>query len=450
MNISLKKYFKASVESSTLAFFRVFFGLQMIFSLARFWKNGWIESIYIEPNFHFKYFGFGWVQSLGDYNYILFVVAIISALFITVGYKYKISIITFFLTFTYIELIDSTTYLNHYYFISVLSFILIFIPANCTFSIDSFKNGVSYSKVSRWNVDIIKFLLVMLYFFAGLAKINTDWLLNAMPLHLWLPGKYEIPLVGSIVGEKWFAYVMSWCGMLFDLSIGFLLLFKKTRHFAYFFVVVFHLLTAIFFPSIGMFPYIMITSTLIFLSPEFHNKIIGKFRQILNYKNKEVKKDTLINGNIFTKSILVILLILQLLIPLRHNLYEGELFWTEQGYKFSWRVMLVEKKGNISFTVIDEKSDKRTVINNEDYLTPFQEKQMSFQPEMILQFAHYLKSEFIKNGYAKPNITVDSFVNLNGRLSRRFIKKDVNLLKYKESFKHKDWIIPLDDDIKGF
>ena len=112
--------------------------------------------------------------------------------------------------------------------------------------------------------------------------------------------------------------------------------------------------------------------------------------------------------------------------------------------------MLVEKKGNISFTVIDEKSDKRTVINNEDYLTPFQEKQMSFQPEMILQFAHYLQSEFIENGYIKPNITVDSYVNLNGRLSRRFIKKDVNLLQYKESFKHKDWIIPLDDDIKGF
>ena len=422
----------------------------MIFSLVRFWKNGWIESIYIEPNFHFKYFGFGWVQSLEEYNYILFVVAIISALFITVGYKYKISIITFFLSFTYIELIDSTTYLNHYYFISVLSFILIFIPANCTFSIDAFKNGISYSKVSRWNVDIIKFLLVMLYFYAGLAKINSDWLLNAMPLKLWLPGKYELPLVGSIVGEKWFAYLMSWCGMLFDLSIGFLLLFKKTRHYAYFFVVVFHLLTAIFFPSIGMFPYIMITSTLIFLSPEFHNKIIEKSSQILNIKKKVVKKDTLLNGNIFTKSILVILLILQLLIPLRHNLYEGELFWTEQGYKFSWRVMLVEKKGNISFTVVDEKSDKRTVVNNEDYLTPFQEKQMSFQPEMILQFAHYLKSEFIKNGYEKPNITVDSYVNLNGRLSRRFIKKDVNLLQYKESFKHKDWIIPLDDDIKGF
>ena len=68
----------------------------------------------------------------------------------------------------------------------------------------------------------------MLYFYAGLAKINSDWLLNAMPLKLWLPGKYELPLVGSIVGEKWFAYLMSWCGMLFDLSIGFLLLFKKT------------------------------------------------------------------------------------------------------------------------------------------------------------------------------------------------------------------------------
>ena len=142
-------------------------------------------------------------------------------------------------------------------------------------------------------------------------------------------------------------------------------------------------------------------------------------------------------------------MILQLLIPLRHHLYKGELLWTEQGYKFSWRVMLVEKKGNISFTITDEKSDKRTVINNEDYLTPFQEKQMSFQPEMILQFAHYLKSEFEENGYIKPCVTVDSYVNLNGRLSRRFIKKDVNLLQHKESFKHKNWIIPLDDDIKG-
>lgn len=450
MNSTIKKYFKASAESSTLAFFRVFFGLQMIFSLVRFWKNGWIESVYIDPVFHFKYYGFGWVQSLGDYNYILFVVAIISAVFITVGYKYKISIITFFLTFTYIELIDSTTYLNHYYFISILSFILIFIPANCTFSIDAFRNRISYSKVSRWNVDIIKFLLVLLYFYAGLAKINSDWLLNAMPLQLWLSGKYELPLVGSIVGEKWFAYLMSWCGMLFDLSIGFLLLLKKTRHYAYFFVVVFHLLTAIFFPSIGMFPYIMITSTLIFLSPDFHNKIIRKFHQILNHKKKIVKKDVLLNGNIITKSTLAILLFLQLLIPLRHNLYEGELFWTEQGYKFSWRVMLVEKKGNISFTITDEKNDKRIVINNEDYLTPFQEKQMSFQPDMILQFAHYLKSEFIENGYVNPIITVDSYVNLNGRLSRRFIKKDVNLLQYTESFKQKEWIIPLNDDIKGF
>ncbi len=422
----------------------------MILSLVRFWVNGWIESIYIKPIFHFKYYGFGWVQSLGEYNYILFIIGIISAIFITIGYKYKISIITFFLSFTYIELIDSTTYLNHYYFISVLSFILIFIPANCTFSLDAFLKGTSYSKVSRWNIDIIKFLLVLLYFYAGLAKINSDWLLSAMPLQLWLPGKYELPLIGSLMGEKWLAYLMSWCGMFFDVCIGFLLLLPKTRHFAYFFVVVFHLLTAVLFPSIGMFPYIMITSTLIFLSPKIHLRIINKLRQFISTKKKIIKKEVLTNGNIFTKITLVIILILQLLIPLRHHLYDGELFWTEQGYKFSWRVMLVEKKGNISFIVTDEKSDKRTVVNNEDYLTPFQEKQMSFQPEMILQFANYLKGEFIKKGYTKPNITADSYVNLNGRLSRRFIKKDINLLQYKDSFKHKEWIIPLEDDIKGF
>ena len=27
----------------------------------RFWAKGWIEKLYIDPVFHFKYYGFEWV-----------------------------------------------------------------------------------------------------------------------------------------------------------------------------------------------------------------------------------------------------------------------------------------------------------------------------------------------------------------------------------------------------
>ena len=110
----------------------------MGYSIIRFWSKGWIEELYILPEFHFSYYGFEWAKPIGEYTYLLFLICFISTVFITLGYKYKASIITFFLSFTYIELMDKTTYLNHYYFISILSFLLIFLPLNSTFSVDSF------------------------------------------------------------------------------------------------------------------------------------------------------------------------------------------------------------------------------------------------------------------------------------------------------------------------
>ena len=146
MKNTITTYFNTNVSSSSLALFRVLFGLQMLFSFGRFWSKGWIETVYNEPILHFKYYGFGWIISLGEYNYVLFLICILSASLITLGYKYKFSIILFFISFTYIQLIDKTTYLNHYYFISIISFILIFLPANCRFSLDSLNKKIIYNE----------------------------------------------------------------------------------------------------------------------------------------------------------------------------------------------------------------------------------------------------------------------------------------------------------------
>ena len=449
MMFDLKKYINSYTDSSPLAIFRILFGVLMFFSILRFWWNGWIETVYIEPILHFKYYGFEWVKSLNEWNYLLFALCAVTSILITIGYKYKISIILFFLSFSYIELIDKTTYLNHYYFVSIISFILIFVPANCKFSVDSFRKKIEYEKVPIWTIDVIKVILFIVYFYAGLAKINSDWLIRAMPLSIWLPGKYDLPIIGFLMDQKWVAYAMSWCGMVYDLLIGFFLFSKKYRNVAFLFVVIFHLMTAIFFPSIGMFPYIMITSTIIFLDKKVHLTIIRYINKIffISSKNKILTTYKAKNISVY---ILSVFLLIQILLPFRYMLYGGELFWNEEGYRFSWRVMLMEKAGHTTFTVIDKNSDKRIMVQNDKFLTTFQEKQMSFQPDMILEYAHFLGDFYKKKGFANPSVFADSYVTLNKRISTRFIEKDFDLLSTKDSFLKKKWIIPIKYEIKGF
>lgn len=452
MGLNIKAYLQHKTDAAPLAVFRMLFGIMMLFSIVRFWTNGWIEKLYVTPKFHFTYYGFEWIKPLGDYTYLLFFICVLAALCVALGLKYRIAIIVFFLSFTYIELIDKTTYLNHYYFISLLSFLMIFLPANAYFSIDNVLRKTAYKTIPKWCVDSVKLLLGIVYFYAGLAKINSDWLCRAMPLKIWLPSKYDLPFIGeNLMQQEWFHYTMSWSGMLYDLSIPFLLLFKRTRWFAFALVVFFHVFTRVLFP-IGMFPYIMIVSTLVFFEADFHHKIINTIKRVLKPLEKtdinlkpvlQVKKDQAL------VAFLTVFFVIQLVLPFRYLLYPGELFWTEEGFRFSWRVMLMEKMGHTTFTIKNAKTGSSFVVRNRDFLSSFQEKQMSFQPDFILEYAHYLGDHFTSQGHKNVQVFVESYVALNGRLSKPFIDNTVDLYKEKESLSHKTWLLPFTDEIKG-
>ena len=451
---NLNTYLNKTTDVSPLVIFRIGFGIMMCYGMIRFWLKGWIETIYIQPDFHFSYYGFEWIKPLGNYTYILFIICGLAAIFIALGFKYRIAIIIFFLSFTYIELMDKTTYLNHYYFISMMSFLMIFLPLNASFSIDAYFKKKSYRLVPNWTIDAIKVMLTIVYLYAGLAKINSDWLLKAMPLKIWLPSKYDLPLLGeNLMHQNWFHYAMSWSGMLYDLLIPFLLIYKRTRIFAFILVVFFHVFTRVLFP-IGMFPYVMIISTLIFFDSNFHKKIISVLRmtihRLLKLKNEIVINEVypLLNRKI-SLTIVFLFLGVQLLFPFRYLTYPGELFWTEEGYRFSWRVMLIEKMGYTNFKIVDAETNNYFYVDNQNFLTPLQEKQMSFQPDFILEYAHYLGDHFKKQGHKNIQVFAESYVALNGRLSQPFIDKSIDLYKEKESWKHKNWILPLNDEIKG-
>lgn len=455
MKFKPTNYLNKYSEASTLAFFRLAFGLMMLLSIIRFISYDWVEKLYISPKFHFTFYGFEWVKPIGNYTYLLFFICALAAFFVAIGYKYRIAIVVFFISFTYIELLDKTTYLNHYYFISIVSFVLIFLPANATFSVDAYKNkNLAFQKIPQWNSDVLKLMLGIVYCYAGLAKINSDWLLEAMPLKIWLPGNYDLPLIGSVLEKTWAHYAFSYTGVLYDLFIPFLLLYKRTRIFAFILVVIFHVFTRILFP-IGMFPYIMIVSSVIFFDSSLHRAILKKLAEIMkisfdSFENGKTKIQTYSGIYKAKVAFLCGFMLFQLAFPFRYLLYPGELFWTEEGYRFSWRVMLMEKAGYTNFIVTDAVTKKSFQVNNSQFLTTFQEKQMSFQPDFILEYAHYLHDYYSKLGVHNPEVRVESYVALNGRLSRPYIDSKINLTQEHESFKHKTWILPFNDDIKGF
>lgn len=445
---NIKSYLSQTASAAPIAVFRILFGFIMVFSILRFWYNGWIEKLYIDPTFHFKFLGFQWVEvPPPSWCYALFVVCAISALGVALGAFYRLSSIAFFFSFTYIELMDKTTYLNHYYFISVMSFVLIFLPAQRYFSVDAFRNkNIAAEFIPRWTIDAIKILLSIVYIYAGLAKLNYDWMVKAMPLTIWLPTKFNLPLLGSFLHEKWLHYAFSWGGALYDIFIPFLLLWRRTRIWAFMAVAGFHVITRALFP-IGMFPFIMIASTLIFFDPSFHQKIIDTLAGWMSIAKHSYKNGISIlstsKRNALSLKIVALVIAMQILIPLRFLAYPGNLFWTEQGYRFSWRVMLMEKTGYAHFKVVDGQTGKSFFVQNDDFLTPFQEKQMATQADFIIEYAHYLADHFKADGHKNIEIYVDSYAALNGRPSQRYIDPNVNLLTVTNSLRNKTYILPL-------
>lgn len=441
-----KKWLSKSTHIAPLVIFRLIFGAIMFFSSIRFMLNGWVEELYVNPTYYFTYYGFDWVHPIGKIGmYAVFTAMAIAFLFSAVGFLYRWSSVIAFFLFTYVELLDKTNYLNHYYFVSIVCLLLIFVPAHRYFSIDVWrKPSLKRTHVPYWMIFVLQLQLALVYFFAGLAKLNYDWIMDALPLKIWLPTKSNLPLIGSWLTETWVAYAFSWFGALYDLSIVFLLFNPRSRWFAYLMVIVFHVMTKILFP-IGMFPYIMIGATLIFFSPEFHQKIIFQLSKILRLP-RQIDTKMLLGLAPKWKKILTVLIpiyfLLQVLIPLRFLAYPGKLFWTEQGYRFSWRVMLMEKAGYAIFHIEDPKTGHKWEVNNYDFLSPFQEKMMSTQPDFILQFAHYLADYCQNKGIQKPIIKVESYASLNGSPSQLYLDSTVNLVNIKRGFSHKKWILP--------
>ncbi|MDC3960563.1 HTTM domain-containing protein [Polyangium jinanense] len=442
------------VDIASLAAFRILFGALMLMSIVRFWANGWIRDFYIAPPFHFHYFGFSWVSPWPSWGmYAHFVVLGLASALVMVGLFYRAAAAVLFVAFTYVELLEKATYLNHYYLISILSFLMIFLPLHRAASIDAWRNPALASRTApAWALLLLRFQIGVVYVFAGIAKLGSDWLLRGEPLGIWLSAHTDIPLVGPLLAEHWVARAASFAGAAFDLTVVFFLLRDRTRRFAYAAVIGFHFITGMLFP-IGVFPWIMSASALIFFPPSWPRPLLARLSRRFACSIPEdltapEPPRTLGAWQRMGLALLAVHAIVQIALPLRHFLYPGNTAWSEEGFRFAWRVMLVEKLGYVELRIHDHATGRTIRAEPSRWLTPLQTKMMAQSPDMILELAHHVADDYTRRG-KHVAVYADAWVTMNGRPSRRIIDPSVDLTTVQDSLLPKPWILPLDDNAEA-
>jgi len=455
---SVNRLLSRPVDIASLAAFRIMFGLLMAASMVRFMAKGWVQQLYLAPAFHFSYPGFEWIRPWpGALMYAHFAFLTLFAIGIALGLFYRLCAVLFFLGFTYIELLDQTAYLNHYYLITLLSGLLIFLPANRAWSFDARRNPrIRADNAPAWTLNILRFQIAVVYVFAGLAKFNADWLFHAQPLRIWLAARSDLPFIGHWLDQAWVAYAASWIGAAFDSFIIFFLVQPRTRRLAYAALIIFHVATWILF-NIGMFPWIMILAATVFFPPDWPRSWVARLLsppRSLTPRFSGVhpagsKKETVSTvsplPNIFNCKpypflfVLGAYLAIQVILPLRSYCISQPSAWTCSGFNCAWRVMIAEKTGYAEFFANNPATGERWRVSVKNYISPRQEVMMAQDPYLIRAMARRLASDLTHQLGVPVGVTANAFATLNGRPSQQIINPNFDLAGAVTS----GWILPL-------
>jgi vitamin K-dependent gamma-carboxylase len=445
MQMAISERLYRPVDVASLAAFRIAFGALLLGAALRYFAHGWIAEYFLIPRHFFTYWGFGWVKPWpGVGMYLHFALMALCGLGVLVGYRYRVSIIGYALLFAYAQLIDKAHYLNHYYLVLCVCGLMACLPLAGAWSVDALRDAaVRRSRVPTWMLWALRAQFGLVYFFGGIAKLNGDWLLRAQPLSLWLARSSDLPLVGGLLSTSWAAYLMSWAGALFDLSVVPFLLWRRSRVFAFVALVVFHLLTARLFP-IGLFPYFMIGGATLFFEPSWPRRLLGR----LGYGAARAGELTSTGTGAGAGAgggtwLFALYFAVQLVVPLRHWLYPGQMCWSEQGFRYSWNVMLMEKNGAVDFRVREPSTGRVFQVSPRDYFTPYQTAMMSPQPDMVLEAAGVIAADYRARGVRAPAVYADAFAALNGRPMQRLIDPRVDLAREVDGLSNKTWILPM-------
>ena len=430
----MKILFKA-IDNSPLIVFRILFGFLIACESFGAILTGWVKRVLTDPQFTFSFIGFEWLQPLPGFGmYFYFVLMGFFGLAIMLGYRYRIAITSYTILWAGVYFMQKSSYNNHYYLLLLISFLLIFLPANRYASLDVKQNRVSEEKTMPYWISLLFIIQVgIVYVFASLAKFYPDWLDGTFTKNL-LSGTTSRPFFLELFSQKWFYLFIAYAGILFDLLIVPFLLFKKTRTLALIASVIFHIFNSITL-QIGIFPFFALTFALFFYEPETIRRLF--------LRKKPKLEDENLSQNLYGKRIVYFLmipyLIIQLVLPIRHHFIEGDVLWTEEGHRLSWRMMLRERNGYITIQIKDLKTGSVSIYNYRKNLTNKQAQNLATKPDFIWQYCQRIKEEYKGKPIA---IYIDCKNSINRKEYKTLIDPKFNMANAEWShFKHNEWIV---------
>lgn len=329
-----------------------------------------LEHYYTGPDihFHFPYPLFGWVPMLPrPAMYGLAYLLILSGVAMALGFCYRASARAVFGIWAYFFVVESTrTYWqSHYYLELLVTFLLIWMPAANRWSVDGLLRNrrhtaepdakpLAHQSVPFWSIFLLRGQLVIAYFYAGVAKLNADWLVDAAPVRWFLaepnvlkpyenylsPELFEA--AQRLVTSSSLAYLLCYTGAVFDLGIGFLMLWPRGRLLGMALMLVFHATNhMLIFDDIGWFPFVGMGTATIFLREDWPERTWAKLKRAKPTQPETVPAETSdLNRTISSRvlAFVTLWLLFQSLLPLRQHLIDSDARFTYEGLSYSWRL----------------------------------------------------------------------------------------------------------------
>ncbi|WP_298541910.1 HTTM domain-containing protein [uncultured Aquimarina sp.] len=438
----INRWLFTQIDNSALIIFRVFFGFLITAESFGAILTGWVRRTLVEPQFTFNFIGLDFLQPLpGNGMYYYFALMGIFGIFIMIGFKYRWSMIAYTMLWAGVYYMQKSSYNNHYYLLLLLCILMSSLPAGNYFSVDVKKNpALKRISMPRWCVLFIIIQLWIVYTYASVAKLYPDWLDYTVAKNLML-SRANYPIVGELLQQHWSHVSITYFGILFDLLIIPLLLWRRTRLTAFIISIFFHLFNSIVF-QIGIFPYLSLAFTVFFFSKERMHRMFMPKKEF--YTTNEL---IIPSYRKFLIPALTIWFVIQLALPIRHWFIPGDVLWTEEGHKLSWRMMLRGRSGFTNFYVEDKDNPgKRQKTDKNQYLSKKQRRLVNTKPDAIWQFAQFLKEEQLKEG-RNIAVYVRSNVSVNGKKSKVLIDPDTDLASVGWNyFTTNPWVIKYDEE----
>lgn len=442
LKMSFLTWLRQPVDNAPLILFRWLFGLLLFLETAGAIATGWVRTNFIEPSVHFPFIGFEWLLPLpGNGMYYYYALMAFLGLLVMVGCYYRASLTLFTILWWGSYLMQKISYNNHYYLLLILCFLMLLVPAHAYASVDAKRtNSLRSLTCPRWCLLVFVAQMGIVYTYAALAKIYPDWLAG-IPVNIWFTSKQHFWIIGPLLQQAWFQLLVVYGGIAFDLLITPLLLWHRTRLYAFISALFFHGFNAAIF-HIGIFPFLALALCIFFFPPDtIKQKLLPK-KPALATASLEPRGLKVHEKILF--GMLVIHFLLQVLVPLRPWWFPGNVNWTEEGHRMSWHMMLRSKHGEVKFKII---ADGKTFwVYPEEYLTAKQARKVATHPDLLWQFSQYLAKEYERKGYRQVKVFAHAQASLNQRPLQPLADSTVNLAAVPwEPFKPSFWVLPLQE-----